>query len=267
MRPVPPSFEAIHFHDRLLKEQIRDTFAQRFHRTPRVSLTLAAVIVIVHFGLALFEISLGAGLDALFNARATLSLVVGGGRVARLIEEGETWRMLSCMWVHGDLAHLLLNGVALYGLGRICEALHGAGRTLFLFLAAVLGGSALSHLGGADLSVGASGGVFGLMGACIVFGWRFRKELPDNQRRFLLRGIAPWVPVNLLIGAVPWLRIDNLGHLGGLFAGAALAFVLGNDVVPGRAGTARATRGFWLASAALVVWAVSGWVGFLLTLE
>ncbi len=260
MTPAPPSLEAVHFHKRLLREQVRDTFADRFHRTPRVSLALVAFIVIVHFGLAIFEIRLGAAPSAIFNARSTLAMVIGGGRVAELIAEGEFWRLISCMWVHGDLVHLLLNGVALYGLGRICEALFGSTRTLWLFLVSVFGGSVLSHLGGAQLSVGASGGVFGLMGACIVFGWRYRHQLPDRQRRFLLRGIAPWVPVNLLIGAVPWLRIDNLGHLGGLAGGAVAALWLANEVVPGEAGSTRNTRALVGASAAVLVWAVGSWL-------
>ncbi|MEL6345401.1 MAG: rhomboid family intramembrane serine protease, partial [Myxococcota bacterium] len=75
-------------------------------------------------------------------------------------------------------------------------------------------------------------GIFGLLGAGFVFGWRYRARLPGPMSVFLRRRLAPWIVINLIIGMIiPF--IDNLGHTGGLIGGSILAMILGNPVVPG----------------------------------
>ena len=115
-------------------------------------------------------------------------------------------------------------------------------------------GACFSWLGGNESSVGASGGIFGLMGASIVFGWRYRHRLPEPMSVFLRRKLAPWVVVNLVIGAViPF--IDNLGHTGGLVGGCVLAMVMGNRVIPGEE-SPWAARGL-MAAVSLVLMGVA----------
>ena len=152
---------------------------------------------------------------------------------------------------------MLLNGVAFFALGRLCEAVYGSVRFLWLFLVAGVCGSTLSFLGGNALSVGASGGIFGLLGAAVVFGWRYRHKLPPGASDFFRMRLLPWVALNLFIGAViPF--IDNLGHTGGLIGGAVMAALIGNRVVPGEEGTARGK--VWMASVsfAILAWAALG---------
>jgi rhomboid protease GluP len=125
-------------------------------------------------------------------------------------------------------------------------------RFLWLFLVAGVCGSTLSYLGGNTASVGASGSVFGLMGACIVFGFRYRLVLPPHIGDLFRRRLLPWVGLNLVIGAViPF--IDNLGHVGGLLGGAGFALVVSNRVVPAEA------NALW---SRVVMGVASGLVGF-----
>ena len=75
-----------------------------------------------------------------------------------------------------------------------------------------------------------------MMGACVVFGWRFRRELPPEIGDLFRRKLLPWVGLNLFIGyVIPF--IDNLGHVGGLITGALLALVTGNQIIPGHQGS------------------------------
>jgi rhomboid protease GluP len=195
-------------------------------------------------------------LGLLASSRPTPLLTRWGAMRDVKLDAGELWRLVSCVFLHGDGLHMLLNGLALFALGRLCEALYGPARFLWLFLVAGVCGASFSWLGGNSTSVGASGGIFGLMGAAMVFGWRYRHRLPEPMSYFLRRSLLPWVVLNLAIGLfIPF--IDNLGHIGGLIGGTLLAMVIGNRVVPGeqsplllRAAMATASAGLMAAAAA-----------------
>ena len=208
---------------------------------PWLTLALVGAIVVPHLLLAWRMVEQGRPwLEALVAPRGPRMLTRSGAlRLARIDQDGEFWRFVSASFLHGDGLHLLLNGLA-------------------LFLVTAMTGFAFSWLGGTPLSVGASGAIFGMMGAGIVFGWKHRAELPQGQGAFFRRKLLPWVLLNLGIGLgfnrLPWLDgpvIDNLAHLGGLVSGAILAMVLGNRVVPGEQGTWW-TRGLMVAFIALV---------------
>jgi rhomboid protease GluP len=207
-------------------------------QTPWVTRGLLAVMVALHLIVGVVMLFTGsANIFGVFVAnRPSGVLIQMGAMYAPAVGKGEIWRLISCVFLHGDGMHMLLNGVALYGLGRLCEGVYGSIRFLWLFLVCGVVGALLSYLGGNIASVGASGGIFGLMGACIVFGWRYKRELPQHIGELFRVKLLPWVVLNLFIGiALPF--IDNLGHLGGLIAGAVMAAVLGNRIVPGHNGT------------------------------
>ena len=200
---------------------------------PWMTVTLLVVIGLAHLLAGVIDFSQGlvnvAGI--IVSQRSTGVLVVLGAMVGERVGDGEVWRLISCLFLHGDGTHILLNGLALYGLGRLCESVYGPVRFLWLFLVAGMCGSTLSWLGGNAASVGASGSIFGLMGACIVFGYRYRLVLPPHIGDMFRRKLLPWVGLNLAIGVViPF--IDNLGHLGGLVGGAVMAMVVSNRVIP-----------------------------------
>src|SRR4029078_9861837 len=90
---------------------------------------------------------------------ATLE-AVGAMRGLR-VSGGEYWRLVSCILLHGSGMHILLNAIAWFALGRLCESVYGPVRLLFLFMMSGICGSLLSWAGGNANSVGASGAIFG----------------------------------------------------------------------------------------------------------
>jgi len=211
-------------------------------QAPWVTRGLLLVMVILHIVVGVIMLFTGsANVFGVFVAnRPTGVLVNMGAMYAPDVGQGQIWRLVSCVFLHGDGMHMLLNGVALYGLGRLCEGVYGSIRFLWLFLVCGCTGALFSYIGGNMASVGASGSIFGLMGACIVFGWRYQRELPPHIGDLFRRKLLPWVVLNLFIGlTLPF--IDNLGHVGGLTAGVVMARLLGNRIVPGHQGSDNTT--------------------------
>jgi membrane associated rhomboid family serine protease len=147
------------------------------------------------------------------------SIASDGGVLAAPVADGEWWRLVTAGFIHAGIAHLLFNMWALWFLGGILERLIGSGRMLAIYGAAVLWGSAGALLFSPDaLTVGASGGVFGLMAALLVLSQQRGMEAMGSSIGFLLL-------LNLGITfAIPGISIG--GHLGGLVGGAAAAFAL-----------------------------------------
>jgi membrane associated rhomboid family serine protease len=143
----------------------------------------------------------------------------------RAVTEGEYWRLLSPVLVHGSIIHLAFNMYALWIIGPIVEALYGWQRFLLVYLACAGAGSAASYvLSPAPLSVGASGAVFGLFGMLLLADRVHKPALTRNARSLTMQ-IGVLIGINLLIGfTLP--SIDNAAHIGGLVAGAWLGLVM-----------------------------------------
>ncbi|MFH1468476.1 MAG: rhomboid family intramembrane serine protease [Pseudomonadota bacterium] len=260
-----------------LQEQVRQRLLAALRGVPPATTALVVGVALVHLGVGLGDWLHGralagghiAGLyDVLLGERSGEGLLRWGANDLDGVGQGALWRLPASTFLHANALHLALNGLALFGLGRLSEAIWGRARFLALFLAAGVGGAALSHLGRAltdaggdvaSLSVGASGAIFGLMGAGVVFGRRFRRQLPRPARDLFWRGLVPWIALNLFIGiTVP--RIDNLGHLGGLAVGALGALLLGSPVIPGAEGHRWATPLLAFLCAALLGWTAGSMV-------
>ena len=153
-------------------------------------------------------------------------VVVLGAKNNEAIRNGELWRLGTSMLLHGNLLHLAVNAYALWVLGTVLERLYGMRRFLSLFVIAGLGGAVASYLFTDANSVGASGAIFGLLGAAVIFGVKFRGILPARVRRLLTMGLLPWVALNLFIGTV-FPEIDNAAHIGGMVTGGVVAIFLG----------------------------------------
>jgi membrane associated rhomboid family serine protease len=133
--------------------------------------------------------------------------------VPGLVWNGDWWRPLTAGFLHNGPIHLLFNMLALYVLGRDLESVLGHGRFVAVYLTALLGGSAavMVFYGPTDGVAGASGAVFGLMGALVVV---------LRRLRFPLGQVIGLIVVNVVISVViP--GISLIGHLGGLVVGAA----------------------------------------------
>ena len=148
-----------------------------------------------------------------------------GANYGPLVRDGDLWRLVTSVFLHGGILHLLLNGYALYFLGRNLEAFYGPWALFVFFLGSGVAGALASALLSNNISVGASGGVFGLLGASLVFAFKHRSILPRRVTTVMGTALIPWVVLNLISGYfVP--VVDMNAHWGGLVAGALLAFMV-----------------------------------------
>jgi membrane associated rhomboid family serine protease len=158
------------------------------------------------------------------------TLVAFGAKTNELLRQGEWFRLITPIFLHGGLLHLASNSWALWTVGPLVEKLYGPARFSLLYLFAGVGGVLGSYLGSGSRppfvpSVGASGAIFGLFGTLLVFGYKYRQELPAHFQRSIRSGILPVIVLNLFLG-FSILYIDNAAHLGGLATGALLAAIL-----------------------------------------
>jgi rhomboid protease GluP len=151
-------------------------------------------------------------------------LVRLGAKVTPFIADGEYWRLLTSMFLHIGIMHLAFNAYALVVLGTELERLYGPGRFLTIYLFSGLFGSLASYAFNDSLAAGASGAIFGLIGALASFFLVHRERL-GAYGRTRLANIAFLVAVNLFFGFTQT-GIDNLAHIGGLLSGLALGWAL-----------------------------------------
>jgi membrane associated rhomboid family serine protease len=129
----------------------------------------------------------------------------------------QPWRLFTVLVVHGGFFHVALNMLAVWMIGRSLEPLLGRWRFLALYLLSGLGGSVGVALIAPGLwVVGASGAVFGLLGALLVIG----RHIGAN-----IRGIVIILAINLVIGFVPGFQVAWQAHLGGLVVGALVGLI------------------------------------------
>lgn len=147
-----------------------------------------------------------------------------GAKINEFIVAGEWWRLVTPMFLHLNLLHIGVNSYSLFIFGPQVEALFGYRRYLILYLLAGVSGVVLSFIMSPNPSVGASGAIFGLIGAMLVYLFRHRKLFGEMGRRRLF-DIGMVALLNLLIGLSP--GIDNWGHVGGLVGGAVLSWLIG----------------------------------------
>ncbi|MDB6048989.1 MAG: rhomboid family intrarane serine protease [Pseudomonas sp.] len=139
---------------------------------------------------------------------------------------GGWWRLVTSVFVHFGLMHLMLNMLALYQIGRLAERLYGSGRFLVLYLFAGVIGSIVSVLWHPTVnSAGASGAIFGVFGGLLVFVLKFRQQLPASIAVQQRTSIVILIAYNLFYGFTHQ-GIDNGAHLGGLVGGALLGLTL-----------------------------------------
>ncbi|MBT3218254.1 MAG: rhomboid family intramembrane serine protease [Proteobacteria bacterium] len=142
------------------------------------------------------------------------------------LEDWETWRMITMGLLHLDFFHILLNMILLAYTGWNLERALGRLNLFVLYFASVIGGSLLSMFGAPEtISLGASGGVFGLFSASVVFGMLHPNILPERGRRLFGVVLLPLL-VLMFLGGLFNVGTDNWSHFGGLVVGALLALVL-----------------------------------------
>ena len=204
-------------------------------------------LLIIGTNLAVFLLMLLAG-AGLWHGVTAVQLA-WGANFGPATQDGQWWRLGSAMFLHFGLLHLALNMWALWDVGRLVERLIGRLRFGVLYLVSGVVGNLLSLVtqGNQAVSAGASGAVFSLYGALLVFLWRERHQVETSEFRWFFGAASLFSVITLGLGAViP--GIDNAAHLGGLLCGALLGTVLARpwSVASRSPGVTR-----WLALAAL----------------
>jgi rhomboid protease GluP len=183
-----------------------------------------ALILLMNAGLyiATAWFSMNAGRGDFMNVDPLTLVLFGGKERAAVLAYGQWWRLVTAGFLHGGLIHIAMNSMGLYYLGRDVEHLYGTARYIvFYFLSTVVGFLA-SALRPGPVSVGASAGIFGLLGVMIAYTHRRHDPLNAAMRS----QYVTWAGINLLIGFTSS-AVDNAAHVGGLAAGFGLAYLAG----------------------------------------
>ena len=210
-------------------------------------------LVAINVGVYLLELGMGGKINGTGN-----EIYRNGVLYGPLVADGEWWRLFTPMFLHYGPLHLGLNMLALWWFGSAVEQVLGRGRYLLLYLVSGVAGSAGALIASPDsLTVGASGAIFGILGAAFVL---------ERQRTYVLGGGAGMLIVlNLVFSlAVPGISIG--GHLGGLAGGALGTLALSRfgrgHAVYGRPGLVGVVGllAIGVASLAVAFWAAQGTV-------
>ena len=151
------------------------------------------------------------------------TLLVFGANVDTLTKNGDYYRLFTSMFLHIGILHLLCNMYSLYIIGKEVENVFGKVKYLIIYLLSGIAGSILSlAFNHNTICAGASGAIFGLLGALLYFGYYYRTYLGAT----LTRSIIPVIVLNLIIGFTSS-GIDNAAHIGGLVGGILIAMAVG----------------------------------------
>lgn len=157
----------------------------------------------------------------------TRTLLKMGANTRELVAEGEWWRLISANFLHIGVGHWAVNTYSLFAVGPAMEAFFGPFRFWMVFLvagAAGAGASALAHPHG--LSAGASGAIFGLIGAMLALGLREGTGIAPFQKKAMRQVALSTLAINVVL-AFAIRGLDHFAHAGGFIAGLLLATLLG----------------------------------------
>jgi len=179
---------------------------------PIFTYMMLGALVVVYILQALSEIIIGD--DLLFYF---------GGKINEFIIGGEYWRLVTPMFLHGSLTHLGSNALSLFIFGARVESFFGHRRFLIVYLLSGVAGVVASFIFSPSPSLGASGAIFGLLGAFTVYFFNNRSKFGERGSAYL-RDMLVLIGIQIFISFRP--GIDWWGHLGGLIGGAAVSLII-----------------------------------------
>ncbi len=229
------------------RQRTRVVRLRQARTVPRLTYALIAINVIVFIaeGKGVFTLG-GTGSGKLITKGALLGSSESPFLVGQGVAHGQLWRIVTSGFLHENLLHIGFNMWVLYYLGTMLEPALGSFRVGLLYFVSLLCGSFGALLiSPHELTVGASGAIFGLMGAAAV-------EMRARQIPLLQSGVGGLIVINLIISfTIP--GISYGGHIGGLIGGALAALLL-------RAGDVRRMPAL-VTTAACVVLAAAAFAG------
>ena len=187
------------------QKQAEDLFAKKDPVITKILITINIVI---------FVLQLVLGWDVVANF---------GANYAPFVKSGKFYVLITSMFIHGNLIHLLFNMYALYIIGPQVESFYGKIKYLAIYFGSGILGALLSDIFLQNsISVGASGAIFGLLSSIVYFGYHYRAYLDTVIRS----QIMPLIIFNIFLGIViP--NIDTFCHIGGLIGGVLVSMACG----------------------------------------
>ncbi len=191
---------------------------------------LSYVDGIVSAAVILYVVSLLIDPRAIFQIRGIFDILSPSGIVLYLLgmtgsgamAEGRWWTLFTAIYLHGSLLHILFNVLWIRQLGPVVEDLFGASRFFVIFTAAGVIGFVVSNMFGVAYTIGASGSIFGLLGAVIFYG----RHRGGSFGFHIYRQTMQWAVILFLFGFF-MSGINNFAHAGGFVGGYLTAMLLG----------------------------------------
>ncbi len=205
----------------------------RWHNVPLMKKLLGGQISYVRgimiVCIVLYVIALLIDPSALFRVRGIFQLLSPSGLALYLlgmtgsvaIAEGKWWTIITAMYLHGGLLHIFFNLLWIRQLGPVVEELFGSSRFFLIFTLSGMFGFIVSNAFGIRFTIGASGAIFGLLGAVIFYG-RHRGGAFGTH---IYRQTIQWVVILFLLGFMMDV-VNNFAHAGGFVAGYVAAMLL-----------------------------------------
>jgi rhomboid protease GluP len=199
---------------RPLRRTVPDRWMRLPTARPRLTYVLLASIVLIF-------------VPMLVSPQVNDSFLQYGALMKQRVLAGEWWRLITATFLHGGLLHIGLNGYALYMIGMEVEGFFGRARFAVIYALSALAGSVASFIFIPTYAygVGASGAIFGLIGALAVY-FGINRAVFGKLGQAQFWNILFVILLNIGIGFSGIFPIDNSAHIGGLLVGAAVGFVL-----------------------------------------
>lgn len=150
------------------------------------------------------------------------TLQIFGAKLPFALMQGELWRLVTAGFLHGGILHILMNSWVLFDLGAEVESVFGTSRFIVYYFVSTVTGFLTSAFFSPSLSIGASAGIFGLIGAMIAFGITDKSTMASYSKARYVR----WAIYGLLMGFIGIFGTDNAAHIGGIAGGFVIAFLL-----------------------------------------
>jgi len=212
-----------------------DDAVQRVEAPPWLrsqSSSMAITQILMGVNVAVFLAMVLADSSTIENAPGEL-LVRLGANVGQYTLGGQYWRLLTCVFLHGNLLHIAFNMWSLWNIGSIAESLYGRWTFATLYLVAGIGGSLGSVIWNPNVfSVGASGAIFGIVGALIASFYLGEFSMRGQITGGTMTSLLIFSAYSLVRGATSS-GIDNGAHVGGLVTGLILGALIAK-VAPDR---------------------------------
>jgi rhomboid protease GluP len=189
------------------------------------------ILLVINFGLyaATTLYSMQSAEGQLVTNIDPRTLVIFGAKFPPAMYQGQWWRLITAGFLHGGIIHILMNSWVLFDLGATVEEFFGTRRYVVIYFLSTIFGFAASTWWSNAISIGASAGLFGFIGAMIALGMRSRSTIGASMRSHYTQ----WALWGLAMGFLPTFRSDNAAHLGGLAAGFLTAYIAGTPKLAG----------------------------------